>query len=337
MHLLSLSQANRLPDCGADPVASLTDMFVNRVQHPRILDGQCPARRPVFTKAHGSASATFEVSPDLLPEQRIGIFQYSQLAAWVRFSSDTKPGLGDFKTTIGLGIKLFDIPGTKLLEGDENALTADFLLQNHDVFFVDTAPDMCAFTYAGVVNHDYDAYLKEHETTARILNEMAKVEPSVATAIYWSGVPYAFGKRYVKYKVSPLDSHPLPPVPENNSSYLRDELKQRLLHEEVKFGFYLQFQTNHQDMPLDKATVRWDEGASVPQLFATLTLHRQDIDAPGQMAYAEHLSFNPWRTLEVHRPAGSISDARRIVYKAAADLRRNSNGVPVSEPGTARK
>ena len=73
----------------------------------------------------------------------------SSFPAWVRFSSDTLPTDPDSKTTLGIGIKLFGVPGEKLLgDGD----THDFILQNFDIFFVDTAKDMCEFTRAGVVD-----------------------------------------------------------------------------------------------------------------------------------------------------------------------------------------
>ncbi|WP_430402851.1 hypothetical protein [Fluviicola sp.] len=56
------------------------------------------------------------------------------------------------------------------------------------------------------------------------------------------------------------------------------------------------------------------------------------IDKQGQPEYGENLSYNPWRTTTDHQPAGSINDARRVVYKASADLRRFKNGVSDTEP-----
>src|SRR5262249_27847613 len=153
--------------------------------------GQRPARRPVFLKPHGVAHARFEILPDLPPELRVGVFALAgSLRAWVRFASDTQPMNPDLKTTTGIGIKLFGIPGPKLLgDGD----TQDFLLQNFDVFFVDTAKDMCEFTEAGVIQGNYEPYLRTHPDTDRILKEMAKVVDSVLTTPYWSGLPYSFG------------------------------------------------------------------------------------------------------------------------------------------------
>ncbi|MBV7531068.1 hypothetical protein [Chitinophaga sp. sic0106] len=338
LHPMHHSSGARAVDCGVDPTSSLKQMFIDMIQFPRALDGQCPVRRPVFSKQHGMVKATFVVNKALPPAKRIGVFQYDQLDAWVRFSSDTKSGLGDGKTTIGVGIKLFGVAGEKLLESEAYALTADFILQNHDVFFVNTAKDMCEFTYAGVVLRDYDSYLKDHPETAAILDEMQKLEPSVATAVYGSCLPYAFGDNdYVKYKLVPMDVPPGPPVPDNNPGYLRDELKQRLTKGEVRFGFYLQFRTDDATMPLDEAMVRWPEEVSAPELFATLILHQQDIDTPGQVAYGENLSYNPWHTLAEHTPIGSISDVRKIVYEEGAKLRRDRNGIPLTEPHTSRK
>src|SRR5262249_53220985 len=144
---------------------------------------------------------TFEVVPDLAPDLRVGVFAGGSYPVWVRFSSDTLPSNPDLKTTCGIGIKLFNVPGEKLV-GD--GTTQDFVLQNHDVFFVDAATDMCEFTKAGVVGGNYQPYLDTHPITKRILDEMQKVEVSVLTTTYWSGLPYSFGKsQYVKYSLEP--------------------------------------------------------------------------------------------------------------------------------------
>ncbi|MGH8931256.1 MAG: LodA/GoxA family CTQ-dependent oxidase [Egibacteraceae bacterium] len=329
-------------DCAADPIAGLRAMFVDIVMGRRIASGQDPVLRPVFLKPHGVARGTFEVRPDLPPELRVGLFEHEGFPAWVRFSSDTVPSQPDLRTTVGIGIKLFGVPGSKLLEPETDATTHDFLLQNHDVFFVDTALDMCEFTHAGVVLGDYESYLREHPKTRQILDDMAKVVPSVLGTAYWSVLPYAFGsQRSVKYTLTPL----LPPdpvggeaadVPLEDPSYLHADLRRRLLAAQASFAFSVQLRTDPARMPLDQATVRWDEAASPPIHVATLTLPRQDIDARGQAAYGENLALNPWHALAEHAPVGSIAQARRVAYQAAAKLRRDTNGIPVGEPEEAR-
>lgn len=324
-------------NCGSDPNAGLQDMFVNRTQLRRIREGQCPAKRAVFLKPHGIVKATWQIHPSFPQQWRIGVFSHDTLTAWLRFSSDTIPDLPDLKKTVGVGIKLFGVPGKKILAGEEDSLTADFILQNHHVFFLDTAKDMCEFTYAGIVLRDYPTYLKAHPVTDQILTDMEKVVGSVLDIDYGSCLPYALGNTFVKYKLSPVTPGTPAPPPENNPDYLSDELKQRLLQQDIQFTFFVQFQTNEAEMPVDKATVAWDENLSKPVAVATLTLHKQNLDAPGQANYGENLSFNPWHTLPEHKPAGSLNEARKLVYKGSADQRRLRNGIPQCEPTIPRQ
>ncbi|HEY0075146.1 MAG TPA: LodA/GoxA family CTQ-dependent oxidase [Abditibacteriaceae bacterium] len=318
--------------CGEDPAGKLKQMFVDIVQTRRIQQGQSPAMRPVFRKVHGVAYGHLEMQSDLPDELRVGVFALQKLPAWVRFSSDASPTDPDLRSTCGIGIKLFDVPGEKLL-GD--GATQDFLMQNHDVFFVDTATDMCEFTRAGVVEGNYDPYIHTHPVTKKILASMQqKVELSVLTATYWSVLPYAFGEgRFVKYKLEPEQAHDSEP-PSDDRDYLASDLARRLLGGEARFRFMVQFRTG--DMPLDQATVLWSEQESPPLHIATLVLPRQDVCAMGQAAYGENLAFNPWHALPEHEPQGSISAARKVVYAASADERRNANGITTREPDAAR-
>lgn len=323
-------------DCAADPIQSLVEMFVTMVQGGRIAKGQCPALRPVFLKPHGVAYGTFRIRPDLPKELAVGLFAGTEYPAWVRFSSDTLPTLTDFKSTLGIGIKLFDVPGPKVF-GDPHDSTFDLILQNFDVFFVDTAADMCAFTRAGVVDHDYGPYLAAHPTTAKLLDEMAKPVASVLDARYWSGVPFRFGgQQFAKYKLEPtVDADPITSAPVD-PTYLAADLRARLNAGEVRFRFSVQFRTDPAAMPLDQATVRWEESVSPPIHVADLILPKQDIEARGQDAYGENLSWNIWRVTEDHQPVGSIAEARRAVYAAPAAQRRDVNGVPTGEPSVPK-
>jgi hypothetical protein len=113
--------------------------------------------------------------------------------------------------------------------GNPHDTTFDLILQNLDVFFVDTAADMCAFTKAGVVDGDYNTYLAAHPATARLLDEMAKPVASPLATAYWSCVPFAFGAdRFVKYKLEPtVDVEPITSPP-SDPTYLAADLRERL-------------------------------------------------------------------------------------------------------------
>jgi L-lysine epsilon oxidase-like protein len=329
----STSEAGATINCESDPIGSLKQMFVDLLMGARLARGQSPARRPVFLKPHGVAHAHFLVKPDVPAELKVGVFaQAKDYPAWIRISSDTVPSLPDLKTTVGIGIKLFDVGGAKLIGNPADA-THDFILQNHDVFFVDTAADMCAFTKAGFDGTD-EAYRKAHPVTDAILKDMEKVVPSVLGITYWSVLPYAFGpRRFVKYKLEP--EAPIEPGVAPNTgdpTYLAADMHRRLLAGEFRFRFLVQFQKDAASMPLDKATVRWSEQDSPPIEIATLVIPAQDIQARGQPDYGENLAIHPWRVLAEHAPQGTIADARKVVYAASSELRRNVNGVPDGEP-----
>ena len=126
----------------AEPVGDIKKMFVDIAQAGQIARGQNPARRPVFTRTHGVVHARLEVSPDLPDALKIGVFRHDSFEAWVRFSSDPGGVDSDFKTTSGIAIKLFGVPGEKLLgDGD----TQDFLMKNYPVFS-STTPRRCALS-----------------------------------------------------------------------------------------------------------------------------------------------------------------------------------------------
>src|SRR5699024_3252876 len=253
-----------------------------------------------------------------------------------RFSSDTLPTISDWTTTIGIGIKLFGTPTPKIF-GQPNEATFDFIFQNMDLFFVDSAKDMCEFTQAGVIERDYTNYLKAHPTTARILEEMKKKVGSVLASPYWAILPFAFGPdRYVKYKLEPMINVPEPTEAPVNPTYLAADLEARLKANQARFIFKVQLRTDAESMPLDAATVRWPEAKSPFIPVAELILPRQDITRRGQAEYGENLAYNIWRVTADHAPQGSIAEARKVVYAASAAQRRNVNGVPVGEPTEPR-
>ncbi len=326
-------------DCATDPVEGLKKMFVDYFQGKQIESGEVPAQRPVFRRTHGVVHGRFVVRPDLPEDLRVGVFgQKSEYPAWVRFSSDVQPGSPDYKGTCGVGIKLFGVEGEKVMAPDQDATTQDFLFENIDVFFANTAREMCEFTYASL-NGNGDAYLKAHPVMAQILNEMEKVVPTVLGTPYWSGIPFRFGEgRYVKYKLEP---ETVPPgngqAPDyDDPFYLRADLHERMANGEARFRFMVQLRTDDATMPLDEATVRWSEVASPPVHVATLILPQQDLSTRGQGAYGENLAFNPWHSLPENEPVGSIAEARKVAYRASAKARRDVNGVPLGEPVEVR-
>lgn len=320
-----------LPDCNGNPIGSIKRMFVDLVMGRREARGQSPVLRPVFLKPHGVALARFEVAPHVPDNLRVGLFAEARsYDAVVRFSSDTTPRNPDQGTTVGLAFKVIGVPGAKLLHPD--ASTCDFLLQNHDVFFVDTAQDMCEFTRAGVVGGDYEPYLEAHPLTRQILKDMGKPVTSSLDQTYWGILPHRLGQdQHVKYKLTPSASVSAAGAGAG-PNYLYADLKARLAQSEARFEVFIQVGRDENSTPLDRATVRWEEEVATPIHVATLVILVQNIDAPNQAALGENLSFSIWQTLPEHEPVGSLAMARRDAYQAAAERRGSANRVSQKEP-----
>ncbi len=94
----------------------------------------------------------------------------------------------------------------------------------------------------------------------------------------------------------------------------------------------VQFQTDAEAMPVEDATVEWDEAASPFRKVATVRIPAQSFDSPAQMEFCENLAFNPWRSLAEHRPLGGLNRARKDLYAELAGFRHERNQVSYSEP-----
>ena len=317
-------------DAAGGAADRLTDMFVRMGQARRIATGQVPAERAVFRKVHGVAHGRFEPLESVPPEWRVGFLAADGLDAWVRFSSDASPTTPDLGTTLGIGVKLFGVKGRNAL--GEKGGTADLILQNHDVFFVDDAQQMVDFTYAGVVQQDYPGYLAAHPVTRQILDDMSKPESSVLTARYWALLPFRLGDDVVKYRLDPETADVN--IPDDDPDYLRTDLARRLREREHSFVLSVQVRTDPESMPLDRATVAWPEEVSPYVPVARLVLPRQDVETRGQCDYGQGLSFNIWRVPKKNAPVAesSIAAVRKQVYAAGADLRHTANGQPLDRP-----
>lgn len=319
---------------GLDPRVAerIGDRFGSLVErrHP---PGQAgTVKRAVFLKPHGCVRGQFQVAGDLPARLRQGLFaKPARHEAWLRISSDTVPATSDFaNSTVGFAVKVLGVPGRKVLPGEESAGTQDFVLQNHPVFFVDTAEDFLDFTEA-IFDGTLQSYLAAHPGTAAILEEMSRPVGNVLGERYFSTTPYRLGTAdHVKYSARPCTGRPPEPPPATGEpDYLRD----RLLRDIATGGacYELQVQLRADDgMPLDRATVLWSEERSAPVTVATLTIPPQDVRAHDERC--EHLSFTAWHALPAHRPVGSVNEARGVVYKRLADVRRRRNGVALEEP-----
>ncbi len=343
--LYAAKNSSTIPcDCD-DPIEGLRYMFCDMVQKGRVAKGQCPARRPVFLRTHGAIKGSINIFDDIPPELKQGIFANSgEHPVYVRYSSDLPDGRPDWKSTIGIGIKIFNIPDEKVLT-DDGANTADLLLQNVPFFFVDNASDMCNFTKASLEGHG-DEWIKEHSPkTKDLLDAMAKPILSVLETNLWSVVPFKLGaNNYCKYILKPgLSVSPGKPDT-TDPNFLAKDLQERMKASDISLDIYIQKRPDaseqgadyvEEHFPLDRATIVWDENEAKPIKVATIHLPQQDINDEQQERYGDWLAFNIGRVPEANAPVGSIAEVRMSVYQTSAEYRQETNSQPTTEPSVA--
>lgn len=330
--------------CSCDnPIDCLRHMFCDLVQKNRVeTQGQCPARRPVFLRTHGILKGKLALADAIPAELRHGIWagKAREHAVYARYSSDLADGRPDWKSTIGIGIKIFGVPGKKLVS-DDGRDTADLLLQNVPFFFVDTARDMCNFTKASLEGWGDEWVQENAPDTNALLDAMAKPLRSVFDTPLWSVVPFRLGDGYCKYIVKPGTSTFATEVDINDPNFLGEDLAARLLAGPATLDLFIQPRPSaaklgqayvDKHFPLDRATVVWNEKEARPIKVATLKFPKQDLRAAEQETYGDWLAFNIGRVPAPNAPVGSIAEARMVVYQASADYRRKRNDQPVGEP-----
>lgn len=298
-------------------------------------------QRPVFAKDHGCVKATFKVVLKKGDKYRIGPFARDFYdSVWIRWANDSDDDFdnppdengraGDeIRHTVGMAIKLIGYEqGPKLLPGRETAITQDFLMQNHPVFFSKNSKDFLA-----LIKGTPPAYTNE------ILAEMDKnLLANPLFGQYWTALPYRLGKDYIKYMAKPCSKKPCEgpvPVPDPNEmkgrNFRRENVAKSMAttEEPFCFDFCVQVRTKPKLEPLDDATARWTS----PWIkFGEIRIaSHQDINAQKRMDRCESLAFTGWNTDITMEPVGSLNETRKI-YPLTAEIRRQENGVSLEEP-----
>ena len=286
--------------------------------------------RDAHPKAHGCVRAEFAVEPDLPAALRVGVFAAPRrYQAWLRFSNASgkvqADGVADLR---GVAIKLLDVAGEPLARDLQGAANQDFLLLSHPVLPVGDVADFLHLAQAVVGGHPLWFFLNPFDSHLRALKELmlaSRVHANPLQIRYWSTTPYQFGEQVAKYALRPLPLMQQDPVPDQRPpDFLRQAMAQQLQQQPARFEFLLQLRTDPANMPIEDASVEWDETRAPLQRLATLTIPPQAFDSTAQRAACDALQFNPWHSLPPHRPLGGINRARNPVYQTLAGFRASS-------------
>jgi hypothetical protein len=290
------------------------------------------------TKTHGVLRAEFIVRDNLPTRFRQGVFaEPRSFPAWVRFGGPgpaLPPDIDDVGV-LSIGIKLMGVTGPKLLEDEK--FTQDFTGISTPIF---TTPDVRENAKLQALSRKglpiFYFLSPAHWLDGAFQALWARTHTSPLESQYWGCVPYLLGpNQAMQYTVRPRTSERtrikgLPFRPSDN--YLRENMAARLSRHDVEMDFLIQLQTDAHRMPLENASVRWPDKFSPYVAAALLRIRKQKFDSPAQLAFAHHLSFNPWHALAEHRPLGNQNRARYHVYQKLSRLRQSMNQTAHREP-----
>lgn len=277
-------------------------------------------------KGLGCFAAEFAVARDLPPGLQQGVFRAGAVyPAQVRFASASKfdDTEKDFR---GLSIKLSNVRGKSLWGADG---TQDFLLNNHPALIAGTPTDFLAFAEAVRDDALWKYFIDpRHFYSVLVALKGSAQITSPFDIRYWSTTPHRFGDNpsvAVKYSVAPCSQIKSEKPDKLHPEYLGDNMKRHLQQGPVCFDFMVQFQTNAKTMPVEDASVEWDEAASPFRKLATITIKDQEFQSVAARQQCEHTSFNPWQSLAAHEPIGGINRVRRPIYAELAKFRADEN------------
>jgi len=312
----------------ADELASTEQLVAEMNQRITTIMRSSPTDEviPRFNQAKslGCLDATFRVHESVNNEFRQGLFaQPGSYRARLRFANASQQD--DSKKDIrGLSIKIFGVRG-ETLWGESGI--QDFLLNSYPALFVGTPEDFLDFIrarqedkMAGFFINPFDSHLK----SLWILFKARAVHSSPFNIRYWSTTPYRLGtddSTVVKYSVTPCSGTSEPPARQPGKDQLRSAMKAHLSQAPACLEFGIQKRTHPDDMPIEDASVIWDEDASPFHTVATISIHPQAFDTPEALAACEKISFNPWQSLSEHQPLGRMNAVRRETYLSASQLR----------------
>jgi hypothetical protein len=335
---LELGQEYPPPGEEAD-IQQIEQMIRQQLEHD-YQSGVRPARRDQHPKAHGCVKAEFIVDDNLPDQLRYGVFKEPRTyPAWIRYSSSSVQMKPDTqKDAHGMSIKLLGVEGEKVLEDEKNEMTQDFILANNKVFFVRNTADYVVFISAfsqGKLMSFFFGWNPFKWRLHELKNMLSATQKSVANPLqiqYWSQTPYKLGSNAIKFSAKPRSAKidPMPGSP--GPDFLQEAMARQLKTEDVYFDFLVQLQTDPVKMPIEDATIVWDESLSPFQKVGTIHIPVQTFDSPAQIEFAENLSFTPWHTLPEHRPLGNTNRVRRKVYETVSKLRHQLNNARRQEP-----
>lgn len=312
------------------------------------------AVRSVHAKAHGIVAGQLVIDGDLPPELAQGLFvSPGSHAVVMRFSTNPGDILDDaVSAPRGLALKILDVAGERLPDS-QGETTQNLILVNAPAF---AAPDAKAFLgslkqlaattdKAEWAKKLLSATLRGVETALEAVGgKSAMISTMGGTPIthplgdsYYSQVPFRYGDYIAKFALVPVSPNLTELTGDrvnttDRPDALREVIRETIIEQGGTWELRVQLNTDLDNMPVEDASVEWDEDVSPYRAVGRITVEPQlsmGTDLAGQID--EQTFFSPWHGLAAHRPLGSVNRSRRHAYEMSAEFRARFNGCPMHD------
>jgi hypothetical protein len=309
--------------------------------------------RAVHAKSHGLVKAEVTVLADLREELRQGLFaKPASYGAVMRFSSEPGDVLSDhISTPRGLAIKVVGLDG-EMLPNHAGQATQDFIFNNASTFAANVDDFLKAIRLRADHADDPEALKQAVSSAAQTAEEALELVGQKSALLkgfghppthplgetYHTAAPLRFGDYFGKMRLVPVSDNLIAlrgkHVDHSHSwNCLKDSMVSFFQTETAVWELRVQLCTDLMKMPVENASVEWDERLSPPLALARITAQPQNAYSDARRLWVdEQLSFTPWHSLAAHRPLGSIMRARFKAYQASSQFRHTAEGRPMVEP-----
>ena len=315
------------------------------------------AVRAVHAKAHGIARGTLTIAADLPAELAQGIFaKPGEHEAVVRISTNAGDILDDsISLPRGIALKVLDVDGPRLT-GSEGATTQDFIMVNAPAF---AAADPKAFSKSlellSKTTDRFEGVKKAMSATFRVVEAALEAVGAQSTTLktlggakpvhplgetYYSQTPLRYGDYIAKVALFPVapeltrltgDTVDITARPDA----LREVVREEMVEHGGVWELRVQLNTDLAAMPIEDASVVWDEAESPFVTVATLTVGPQISWEHGVTDRTDDaLYYSIWNGVAAHQPLGGVNRVRKDTYTQSANFRGDFNGCPVHQPAT---
>jgi hypothetical protein len=342
----------------------IIEFWEKKVRNSPVEEGSGRATRGAHAKSYGVVRAEAQILSNVPAPYAQGIYATpGRHDALIRFSSASNH-LGADATlggVLGAALKIFDVPGSKLVDDEPDSATFDLVLKNNPTFLANTARH---YLVLQAIANDAPKYLARgpagfHELLRDFLTGRGEFAPddwaweemfafvkiaqtpvrNPMLSTFWSMAAVRHGDYVAKVRIAPTADSTARVLHRELDLRGRPEVFYPTLIDELAasaFDFDLQVQlsTDVTTMPVNDTTTEWPEALSPYVAVGRVHIPRQDISGQETNEKTDALGFNQWRVTEEHRPLGEIMNVRRI-YTASAKLRRAINHQPQSEPTSA--